>query len=349
MHNDDLLIAYSNILRRKASLQVDLLAPEQKFMEDILLEAKQVLSVSYISIWILKEIGADTIIECVAHTEWANGNSPDVFPTLNKNDFGNYFSAIEFGESIVAHDAETDERTAEFLEPYLKPQNIKAMLDTIIFQDGFPSGVICCEQVGQTRKWRKEEIHFAEVISDCCTYRFMAKKQALLEVELEKLAFVDELTQAFNRRFFFESIDSMHAFHKRNDYPLTIALIDLDDFKKINDTHGHDVGDKVLKKLVLAVKSQLRKEDLFCRFGGEEFIVAFQCLNASQAKDVLKRVLQSAIDNPVQLDDKEIEYSFSAGVCQVNFDDNISKSIKTADTALYKVKETGKRNIAIGK
>ncbi|WP_286233398.1 sensor domain-containing diguanylate cyclase [Thalassotalea sediminis] len=321
-----------------ASLKVDLTSPIHVFMKDILHEAQQVLNVSRITVWLLKP----KKLVCVANTDWHQSEVPSELPILLKQDYPAYFDAIKFGEAIIANNATTDQRTLEFNETYLKPQNIKSMLDTIIFENGFPAGVVCCEQTKRLRKWKKHEVHFAEVLADCCSYRFKAKEQAALEDKLTNMAFLDDLTQTYNRRFFFNSIDKVISLHSRVKAPLAIAMLDLDNFKAINDNLGHDGGDKVLKHFSTLTKHTIRTEDLFCRFGGEEFIVVFQHKTARQAYIVIERLRTMLKEQPVIIDNHEFPFSFSAGICQVMLKQPINESIKKADIALYKAKNNGK-------
>lgn len=344
---DRRLLADSNDIRRQASELVDLRAPVHTFMLDILNHAHDVLDVSRISIWLLKEAETGKQLECVTSTDWNDNNIPEVAPALNEADFPAYFQAIEHGLPIIAHNAETDERTHEFLIPYLIPNNIKSMLDTIIYNNGTPSGVVCCEQMGDFRKWQREEVHFAEVLSDCCTYRFMAQKQAKLEYKLEQMVFIDDLTKLYNRRYFFDAIENLCSYHCRNHIPLSIAIIDLDNFKVINDNHGHLAGDKILKSFAAISVNIMRREDTICRYGGEEFIITFLGLSVEKAKAATDRILEKVIQSPVIYDNIEIPYSFSAGVCEIDCKLPITASIKNADAALYKAKELGKKRVEV--
>jgi len=343
--NRERLLISTNSIRRTASLMVDLSSPPQSFMETILCEARVALRVSRISVWILKKIDNQKVIECIANTDWLSTGAPEILPTLYKKDFPTYFDNIEFGEAICAHDAETDNRTKEFLEPYLKPENIKSMLDTPIFSDGSTIGVVCCEQKEQQREWTFEEVQFAELIADCCTFRLMAHKQAMLEAQLKNLVFLDDLTDIHNRRYFFDSLPSVISKHKRENSPLSIAILDLDNFKGINDNHGHALGDELLKHFTNLVKKTLRTEDIFCRFGGEEFVILFQNQSIEQAVIAVNRSLEIVNARPLRVADKEYPFSFSAGVTRADLNKPISYSLTIADKCLYKAKSIGKNCI----
>lgn len=158
---------------------------------------------------------------------------------------------------------------------------------------------------------------------------------------LEYAATRDFLTGMLNRRAFFESAEPMLALSNREDRPLALAIIDIDFFKKINDTYGHDVGDIALKEMARALNSSLRKSDIAARFGGEEFCLLLPNLPMEETPDFLLRI-QNAIRN-IAIDTEEGIVSFTAsfGLC---FEKNLSidDMIKKADEALYQAKENGR-------
>jgi len=343
------LVANSNLIRRIASKRDNFLTDVHIFMKEIIFLGLTALDVSRISIWMIEDNKNGKCLKCVLNSDWYFSTIPTEFPILSQVNNPEYFSAIEIGNSIVVNNAEIDERTKSFCDDYLKPQNIKSMLDTIIFKEGIPAGVVCCEQVGEPREWSVEEVHFTEVLADCCTYRFMAREQAKLEKKLETLAFKDELTGVHNRRFFFESIDVIFNQHVREKQPLSFAMIDLDNFKSINDKFGHEAGDLVLRKFAEIVKSSLRKSDLFCRLGGEEFVIAFQGLTSDKAKEVLERISKSVHDCSIVYLNAKVNFTFSAGISQLNYNETIIASIRHADEAVYQAKKRGKDQVFICK
>ncbi|QLE09600.1 sensor domain-containing diguanylate cyclase [Pseudoalteromonas shioyasakiensis] len=344
MDNKDKILVNSNLIRRHSSMKVDLSAPVQVFMWQVLQDSLETLDVSRISVWLLKS-EPNNILECVANTDWGVNDTPNELPHLTKSDYPRYFEAIEFGTPIVANNALTDHRTIDFTETYLKIENIKSMLDTIIFSEGSPIGVVCFEQKVNFREWNSYEVYFAELIADCCTYRFMAQKQAKLEERLVNLVFHDELTGVYNRRYFFDTIEKTISLHERKNLPITIGFIDFDNFKSINDTYGHQAGDKVLKSFTKIAQTTLRREDLIFRFGGEEFLVVFQGVGLMGANNALVR-LQSAVKNIlINHGIKALNFTFSAGLVELDKRTSIKDVIKQADKQLYKAKEEGKNRV----
>lgn len=326
-------------------MKVDYSAPVQVFMWQVLQDSLETLDVSRISVWLLNSDPEKSILECVANTDWGVNDIPKDLPYLTKSDYPRYFEAIEFGAPIIADNAHTDHRTIDFTYTYLKTENIKSMLDTIIFSEGSPIGVVCFEQKANFREWNRDEVYFAELIADCCTYRFMAQKQAKLEDKLVNLVFYDELTGVYNRRYFFDAIERTISLHVRKSLPLTIGFIDFDNFKSINDTYGHQAGDEVLKGFSKIAQTFLRREDLIFRFGGEEFVIVFQGVNVIEAKNALVRLQSGVKTMLINHGNKALNFTFSAGVVEVHKKLSIKDVIKQADKLLYKAKKEGKNRV----
>lgn len=158
---------------------------------------------------------------------------------------------------------------------------------------------------------------------------------------------IDELTQVYNRRFLNEILTkSVSELSRVNTY-FTVAVLDLDYFKKINDTYGHVFGDEVLVTFAQVLKNQTRNTDTVCRYGGEEFIVIFPHTKDVEAKQVLMRILEhfkekAFFPTPSNL----VTVSFSAGVFTV-YDRHLdgAQIIKMADQALYTAKQNGRSQV----
>lgn len=154
---------------------------------------------------------------------------------------------------------------------------------------------------------------------------------------------IDELTGAYNRKYMEQLLDELIADYERNGEPFSIAMIDLDFFKQVNDQYGHLVGDQVLRELVKTINKYKRKSDYLCRFGGEEFQLSLPKSDAVGAKKVLERIREKFSQIPFYADDEEFYVTFSAGVTEIH-PYNRSKKIliDEADKALYQSKESGR-------
>lgn len=162
--------------------------------------------------------------------------------------------------------------------------------------------------------------------------------------ELQKLATTDKLTGIYNRRRVDEFLQIQIELTKRHSQNLSIIIIDIDFFKSVNDTYGHQVGDSVLIKTVQIISNNLRKSDIFGRYGGEEFIVICPQTNQEEAF-VLAQKLGSAIEN------HEFETvgkkTISMGIAQLEDNDDEKTLFEKADKALYKAKNSGRNRAAV--
>ncbi|WCE28675.1 GGDEF domain-containing protein [Vibrio sp. SCSIO 43137] len=166
--------------------------------------------------------------------------------------------------------------------------------------------------------------------------------------ELQHAAERDLLTGAYNRRAFYTIADNMFARAKRERASVSVLSIDLDYFKKINDTYGHNAGDKVLKSFVVTCQQLLRTPDLFARYGGEEFIVVLSDTRAQNAIKIAERI-RSRFEqiSPIR-SIKAGEVTCSIGVASVEEladDDSINQLIEQSDQALYHAKMSGRNRV----
>lgn len=157
----------------------------------------------------------------------------------------------------------------------------------------------------------------------------------------------DVLTGAFNKRYFLEALNKEFSFHSRRDAPLSLIMMDLDDFKKINDTYGHVNGDIVLKSLASELLQCLRREDLLARFGGEEFVVIFRDTHLEEALSVARKLM----DLVNSLSFETLDASFGIGVTMgvaTYYKENYTSPddlLMAADRNLYVGKKEGKGRI----
>ncbi|NER61648.1 sensor domain-containing diguanylate cyclase [Pseudomonas sp. MAFF212428] len=173
------------------------------------------------------------------------------------------------------------------------------------------------------------------------------KKQ--LEGELQRLATTDVLTQSSNRRHFFEC--AHHAFEKarQEQTPMAFLLLDIDDFKQINDTYGHQVGDQVLQRIADAGKAVLRRGDLFGRIGGEEFAAVFPGCAPQMAMQVAERLQREIQRLSFSHDEEVFGVTVSQGLTGILDDDVLLDSLfARADAAMYQAKRQGKNQIVSG-
>jgi len=168
--------------------------------------------------------------------------------------------------------------------------------------------------------------------------------------ELKLLASVDPLTGLFNRRYFTKSSEQILEIAKRNKTALSIIMLDIDDFKNVNDTHGHKCGDDVIVSVATIIKESIRKSDVACRFGGEEFVVLLPETDAKGAHAIAEKIRSLAQTRVAcRVNSENILVSLSLGVSQYDTtkDESIEAIINRADSAMYASKEGGKNQTSI--
>lgn len=168
------------------------------------------------------------------------------------------------------------------------------------------------------------------------------------EREVEALTLIDPLTGIANRRHFFDYALSEWKRCQREHSPFCIALVDCDDFKAINDAFGHHGGDIVLKTVASTLNKLARRpSDLVCRFGGDEFILAF---SGTTSKHVTELLTKGLVKLKNSMKNTPYHITLSVGVAEAipNNDVDINSLIQSADTAMYQAKKAGKNKIVIG-
>jgi diguanylate cyclase len=173
-----------------------------------------------------------------------------------------------------------------------------------------------------------------------------------LESELRRLSdevSTDLLTQVANRRGLMSAFDAERARSQRQgDSALAVGLIDIDNFKKLNDTLGHAAGDQALKALAAGVRERLRPQDHLARFGGEEFVVLLPGSHVEEARQALTRLQRSLSEALFLHEGREVFVTFSAGVTAWRTGEDLQPALERADQALYEAKRTGKNRTCSG-
>jgi diguanylate cyclase len=172
-----------------------------------------------------------------------------------------------------------------------------------------------------------------------------------LEDEMRRLSdevSTDQLTQIANRRGLLQAFEVERARLEREGGALAIGLLDIDNFKRLNDELGHSAGDEALKSLAAVVSKTLRPTDRVARYGGEEFVVLLPKTPVDEGEQVLTRLQRSLTGGLFMHNDKQVFVTFSAGVTDYRLAERIEDSLERADQALYEAKRTGKNRTCIG-
>jgi diguanylate cyclase (GGDEF)-like protein len=174
--------------------------------------------------------------------------------------------------------------------------------------------------------------------------------QRKIDENIKKLQYnasYDFLTKILNRKTYFEISEEILKLSKRQKGVFSILLIDIDHFKKINDTYGHLIGDEVLKFVSSNISKLLRKSDIFGRYGGEEFIVTLPNTKLDNAKIIAEKINKYIYDNRYVNDTYNLQLSVSVGVAQIKNETNLTDVIHKADEALYKAKNSGRNRVVV--
>jgi diguanylate cyclase (GGDEF)-like protein len=169
------------------------------------------------------------------------------------------------------------------------------------------------------------------------------------EEKLQILSNTDELTQTYNRRYFIQFGEQELKRSQRYGEVFSIALLDIDNFKEINDNHGHLTGDRVLHQLSSLLKEEIRQTDIFARYGGDEFVFLFPKTNREQSKIWAERLHKRFASTAIDVEGLEIQLSFSIGVA--TFDStttDLDDLLTNADRALYQAKNSSGKKSMLG-
>lgn len=161
---------------------------------------------------------------------------------------------------------------------------------------------------------------------------------------MREMAMKDPLTQIYNRRYFMDLFHREISYANRLSQPLTCILFDLDHFKLVNDTHGHQAGDHILKMVAKKISNELRVYDAFARYGGEEFIIMLRTTTLENALKLAERLRKIIEELNIEFDGKTIPVTISMGVATLDLDQMMTPDqlIQTADENLYRAKEQGR-------
>ncbi len=168
-----------------------------------------------------------------------------------------------------------------------------------------------------------------------------------LNEKLNSMAITDYLTGVYNRRYIMEYLKTELEKCKRYNHDLSIMIIDVDHFKKINDTYGHKSGDEVLKYICNLISENIRQSDVFGRIGGEEFLIVFNDTDVENASNKAEKIRSLIEKSKVEDNGKEISITISAGVTEYTKDDHVDSIVNRADQALYNAKEDGRNKIIV--
>ncbi|HEX4406263.1 MAG TPA: GGDEF domain-containing protein [Polyangia bacterium] len=224
--------------------------------------------------------------------------------------------------------------------------------DRIVLQDlGSTNGTYCN---GLKVEANKELVDGDKILVGSTTilkFTYHDNLDEIFQKQMYESALRDGLTKAFNKKYFTDRLESEFTFAIRHVAPLTLLLFDIDHFKKVNDTHGHQAGDHVLSEISALLTAALRAEDVFARYGGEEFAVICRGSDVTQGQIVAERMRKAVELNKFIFEGTHIPVTISVGVAGLP-DANVKDAaglVSLADQSLYKSKHGGRNRVTVHK
>ena len=264
--------------------------------------------------------------------------------------------------SVIAHSAE------EGIEIMSKKNNIKLILIdyimpgmngldfTTVIRKKYKKDEVCIIALSGTKE-KSVVAKFLKygandfIYKDFSAEEFYARINSNLEIvklfeDERDRANKDYMTGMYNRRYLFEKGQDMYNIAKKNNSLFSCAIIDIDKFKNINDTYGHDIGDIAIKQIPRILEKYLDSNSLISRMGGEEFCILTKDLQTEQLKDLYEKIRVDFESSSLQINNLSLNYTVSIGLTK-EFSENLDDMIKKADDALYEAKETGRNKVII--
>jgi len=190
---------------------------------------------------------------------------------------------------------------------------------------------------------------FDEVIRERQEAQVQASKMEGLNLRLEAISVTDDLTGMYTRRYFFDRCEEYLRAARRHGLPLSLIMVDIDHFKRVNDDFGHQMGDKVLREVASLVHGALRASDICARYGGEEFVILLPYTEEGEALTLAHRLLETVACHlfPVREDIGRITISVGLSCLDMDHPVGVEALISRADGALYRAKREGRNRVCV--
>jgi len=227
--------------------------------------------------------------------------------------------------------------------------NMRAVVTDIQEREGRKYATIQILETNSTLKSELEALNKREGHTPYERVQILNKELQEIKSELEKAnqrlteqAIKDDLTGAYNRRYFMSQASQHHSYQARYKTAVSVMMLDIDNFKKINDTYGHQAGDLSLIEFSNTCRDNLRNTDMFSRLGGEEFAISMPGLALDSAMSVAEKIRHLIERLTIEYNDETISFTVSIGVVELQQQETLESALNRADKALYSAKHSGR-------
>lgn len=270
--------------------------------------------------------------------------------TIDLSKYPEITKAIEEDNTVIIKDVGDSQVIKEFRESLLNIGIQSIIVIPIHYAEG-TTGILYLKTLRRGRRLSENEIKTCQIVANMAAvalrnaHLFNVVKEE--KVLLEKMAVTDGLTMLYNHRYFVKRLNEEFKRTKRYGTQLAFLMIDLDDFKNINDTYGHQKGDIILHKVARIIKKSVRETDIVARYGGEEFSVILPHTNREDAVNLANRIRASVQNFKPETFGGDVSITVSVGVSIYPYNgiESVDELIRCADDRLYQAKCNGKNAV----
>jgi diguanylate cyclase (GGDEF)-like protein len=269
-----------------------------------------------------------------------DGRAPKMSIPVNQGLSGHI---IATGETLLVQDFQDPENAKNIDVIHFGNQDhIRAFIAVPLRRGSKVVGMLSAQSY-QPHEYTIQDQQLLEMLA---AHAAIALDNAHLFAQVQRLAITDSLTEVYNRRYFFDAAHREYSRAKRYQRPLSIIMLDLDNYKMINDTCGHMVGDLALIKISKIIQENIRESDILCRYGGDEFSILLPETELAQALESADRLRQLIGNQPFTIEGHEFPITMSIGVATSHDDiPDVSQLLMNADAALYEAKHGGRNRV----